>query len=96
MDSDGRNDLVFQSGDLDFTVIKQLSNGTLSMTPEVYTITSSAPSFDAFTVGDANSDGKNDVVVVTDNRLFLPFFKTQQGNWILLYRSTYCRLLQMK
>ena len=66
MDNDGRNDLVFQSGDLEFTVIIQSADGTMGRAPDVYAITNSiSTSFDAFAVGDANGDGRNDVVVVT-------------------------------
>ncbi len=65
MDSDGRNDLVFQSGDSSFSIVPQSADGTLSMTPDFYTVTGNSPFFDSFTVGDVNGDGKNDVVVVT-------------------------------
>jgi hypothetical protein len=65
MDSDGRNDLVFQSGDSSFSIVPQSADGTLSMTPDIYTVTGDSPFFDSFTVGDVNGDGKNDAVVVT-------------------------------
>ena len=65
MNSDGRADVVLQSGLLTLAVIAQESNGALSVTPQTYTVqTSYWPNFDAFAVGDLNADGKNDVVVV--------------------------------
>jgi len=66
MNSDGRNDLVFQSGDSEVSVVRQLAGGTLSATPDPYTVTTDNSLFTGvFAVGDANGDGKNDVVAVS-------------------------------
>ena len=66
MNNDGRNDLVFQSGDLELTVVRQLDNGALSAMPDTYSVPpGSSPSVGTFAVGDANADGKDDIVAVS-------------------------------
>jgi inhibitor of cysteine peptidase len=66
MNDDGRNDLVFQSGDGEFAVVRQSENGSLSALPDLYTIPADTYGFmSTFTVGDANGDGRNDVVLVS-------------------------------
>ena len=68
MDNDGDNDIVIQNGLKQLAVVKQDSTvvpGTLVDIPEYYDVqTTYWPQFEAFTVGDLNGDGKNDVVVV--------------------------------
>ena len=64
MDSDGLNDIVVQSGPLQFAVIRQVSAGTFSSTPDLYTVqTSFSSNFQSFALGDLNGDGRTDVAV---------------------------------
>lgn len=65
MNSDGLNDLVFQSGMLELSIWKQLGTGGFAALQEAYPVqTSYWPSFSAFDVGDLNDDGRQDVVVL--------------------------------
>lgn len=68
MNNDGSIDIVLQSRDTEFAVIKQdLSTNppTLSSKPEYYSVdTSYWTTFYAFATGDLNGDGRNDVVVL--------------------------------
>lgn len=64
MNSDGRNDIVVQSGYKQLAVIKQLSPGIFSTTPDFYTVTTSYwPYFSSFALGDLNGDGRVDIAV---------------------------------
>ncbi len=64
MNHDGSNDIVLQSGVLQLAVIKQVSPGTFSTTPDFYTVqTSYWGSFRSFALGDLNGDGRTDVAV---------------------------------
>ena len=64
MNSDGLNDIVVQSGPLQFAVIRQVSPGTFSGTPDLYTVqTSFSSNFQSFALGDLNGDGRTDVAV---------------------------------
>jgi hypothetical protein len=64
MNNDGRNDIVLQSAYKEMAVIKQVSPGTFSSTPDLFTIqTSYWPYFQSFSLGDLNGDGRIDVVI---------------------------------
>jgi hypothetical protein len=87
MDNDGDNDLILQTGLLQLGIIKQDETQTppkLSLTPDYYQVqTSYWPSFNAFSVGDLNDDGTNDVVVLDPgNNGFLNLFY-QNANGVL-------------
>ncbi|HKW36859.1 MAG TPA: FG-GAP-like repeat-containing protein [Burkholderiales bacterium] len=63
MNNDGMNDIVLQSGQLQLAVIKQVSAGVFSGTPDFYNVTTSYwPYFSSFRLGDLNGDGLIDVV----------------------------------
>jgi hypothetical protein len=68
MDQDGDNDLVLQTGLLQFGVVKQDSTLTppaFSTVVDYYSVSTSYwGSFNAFSVGDLNGDGRNDVAVL--------------------------------
>ena len=65
MNNDGLNDIVFQSGTKQLAVIKQLSPGTFSITPDYYTVqTGYWPYFNSFALGDLNNDGRADLAAV--------------------------------
>ena len=64
MNHDGSNDIVLQSGDKQLAVIKQISPGIFSSTPDFYTVqTNYWPWFRSFALADLNSDGWVDVIV---------------------------------
>lgn len=82
LNNDGRNDLILRTGLLQFAVVKQLPDGTLSATPEYYSVqTSYWTSFSALAVGDVNGDGLNDVVTLDPGNqgLLNVFLQNQQG-----------------
>jgi inhibitor of cysteine peptidase len=80
MNSDGRNDLVFQSGDSEVSVVRQLAGGTLSAIPDPYTVPTDNSSFAGiFAVGDADGDGKNDVVAVSSGTTGFFYIFLQNG-----------------
>jgi hypothetical protein len=82
MDGDGRNDLIVQSDLKQLAVVRQTSSGTLSATPQYYTVqTSYWNSFNAFAVGDLNGDGKNDIAVLDpgNNGYLNIFYQNNSG-----------------
>jgi hypothetical protein len=80
MNGDGLNDIVLQSGPLQLAVIKQVSAGTFSTIPDVYTIqTSFASNFMSFALGDLNGDGRTDVAVVEQSGNLNIFYQDSNG-----------------
>jgi hypothetical protein len=64
MNNDGLNDIVLQSGAKQLAVIKQVSAGQFSTSPDYYTVqTSYWPLFNSFALGDLNADGRTDIAV---------------------------------
>ncbi len=64
MNNDGMNDIVLQSGAKQLAVIKQVSPGQFSTSPDYYTVqTSYWPAFYSFALGDLNADGRTDIAV---------------------------------
>jgi len=64
MNKDGLNDIVLQSDAKQLAVIKQVSPGQFSTSPEYYTVqTSYWPVFRSFALGDLNGDGRTDIAV---------------------------------
>jgi hypothetical protein len=62
MNNDGMNDIALKTGDRVFSVIKQISDGQFSSSPEEY-YADAPDDFDSFTLGDLNADGRKDVLV---------------------------------
>lgn len=82
MNNDGLNDIVVQSGQKELAVIKQISPGVFSTTPDLYTVqTSYWPNFSAFALGDLNGDGRTDMVAIDPgNNGYINFFlQNSQG-----------------
>jgi len=64
MNHDGSNDIVLQSGYKQLAVIKQISPGIFTSTPDFYTVqTNYWPLFSSFALADLNGDGRVDVAV---------------------------------
>lgn len=64
MNNDGMNDIMLQSGAKQLAVVKQVSPGIFSTTPDYYQVqTSYWPYFRSFALGDLNGDGLTDVAV---------------------------------
>ncbi len=82
MDNDGLNDIVVQSGPKELAVIRQISPGVFSATPDRYVVeTSYWPNFSAFALGDLNGDGRTDMVAVDpgNNAYINIFLQNSQG-----------------
>lgn len=60
---DGLNDIVVQSGLKQLAVIKQLSPGVYSTSPDFYTAQSNWAYFRSFALGDLNGDGRTDIAI---------------------------------
>ncbi len=64
MNNDGLNDIVLQSGDKQLAVVKQVSAGNFSTSPDFYQVqTSYWPYFRSFALGDLDGDGLTDIAV---------------------------------
>lgn len=67
MNNDGMNDIVLQSDALQLVVIKQVSPGQFSTSPDYYTVQNSfwpgSSRFYSFALGDLNGDGRTDIAV---------------------------------
>jgi hypothetical protein len=82
MNNDGLNDIVLQSGEKQLAVIKQVSAGTFSTTPDYYAVqTNYWPYFNSFALGDLNGDGLTDIAVA-DPTDYLNIF-LQNGSGLL-------------
>ena len=65
MNSDGLNDIVLQSGAKQLAVIKQISPGQFSTSPDYYSVSTNYwPYLNSFALGDLNGDGRTDIVTV--------------------------------
>ena len=82
MNNDGMNDIVLQSGAKQLAVIKQVSPGQFSTSPDYYTVqTSYASLFYSFTLGDINADGLTDIAVadIGNNSNLNTFLQNSSG-----------------
>ncbi len=82
MNNDGLYDIVVQSGQKELAVIKQISPGVFSTTPDLYTVqTSYWQNFSSFALGDLNGDGRTDIVAVDpgNNGYINIFLQNSQG-----------------
>jgi hypothetical protein len=80
MNHDGLNDIVLQSAGLQFAVIKQVTAGTFSSSPDLYTVQPVVgTSFSSFRLGDLNGDGLVDVAVADQSGNLNIFYQNAQG-----------------
>jgi hypothetical protein len=79
MNNDGRNDIVLQSASGQFAVIKQVSAGIFSGTPDFYAVPTSCSCFNSFALGDLNGDGLTDVAVADAGGAIDIFFQNASG-----------------
>jgi hypothetical protein len=80
MNNDGLKDIVVQSGEKEFAVVKQVSVGTFSSTPDFYTgQTNFWPFFSSFALGDLNGDGLIDLAAGELNGNLNIFYQNASG-----------------
>jgi hypothetical protein len=80
MNNDGLNDIVLQSDYAQLAVIKQGPAGTLSSTPDFYTVPISGGfRFQAFALGDLNGDGLIDVATANSSGTTNIFYQNGTG-----------------
>lgn len=75
MDNNGLNDIVLQTDQQPFAVIKQTSQGVFNTSPEYYIPQSNGNYWHSpFALGDVNGDGLTDLIIANDFDRFLSIF----------------------
>jgi len=87
LNSDGLNDVVVQSGPLQLAVIKQLTPGVFSTSPDFYSVQSPVPYIRSFALGDLNGDGRTDIAVADDYGQLNIFLQNDVGTFSSYFRG---------